>query len=208
MARRGYWGDIVNSPFVSIGTESDNKELFKKANGKHVKVRQPKAHIVSLDYQVCCHTNPQFHFFLLPPPSPSPTCCPSSRPASTLQSTTSCSGCSSPSPAPSLRGSSHRRQQTAREPSLSRWKRRRGRWKGAVVTAVVHRTVAELLLVILTETDHSSQVCISVCCVKECYGQYAVRSSCVCFLSVELRWIPCVTLCYLCQSDNTQDRAG
>ena len=52
---------------------------------------------------------------------------------------------------------------------MSRWKRRRGRWKGAVVTAVVHRTVAELLLIILTETDLSSQVCISVC-VKECYG--------------------------------------
>ena len=76
MARRGYWGDIVNSPFVSIGTESDNKELFKKANGKHVKVRQPKAHIVSLDCQVCCHTNPLPFTppsFPLPSfPSPSP----------------------------------------------------------------------------------------------------------------------------------------
>lgn len=183
MARRGYWGDIVNSPFVSIGTESDNKELFKKTNGKHVKVRQPKPHIVSLDFTVTQSLSlpslllPSLPLPLplptsLPSPSlplpPSPTCCPSSRPASTLQSTTSCSGCSSPSPAPSLRGSSRRKQQTAREPSLSRWKRRRVR--EAVVTAVVYRAVAELLLVIPTETDHSSQVCISMCCVKECYG--------------------------------------
>ena len=74
MARRGYWGDIVNSPFVSIGTESDNKELFKKANGKHIKVRQHKLHIVSLDYQVCCHTK------LLPPPSLPPSFPPSPLP--------------------------------------------------------------------------------------------------------------------------------
>ena len=39
MARRGYWGDIVNSPFISLGIESENKDLFKTANDKHIKVR-------------------------------------------------------------------------------------------------------------------------------------------------------------------------
>lgn len=39
MARRGYWGDIVNSPFISLGIESKNRDLFKTANDKHVKVR-------------------------------------------------------------------------------------------------------------------------------------------------------------------------
>ena len=28
-ARRGYWGDIVNSPYISFGIESENKELLK-----------------------------------------------------------------------------------------------------------------------------------------------------------------------------------
>ena len=37
MARRGYWGDIVNSPYLTLGLESDNKELFHKANTKHTK---------------------------------------------------------------------------------------------------------------------------------------------------------------------------
>ena len=38
MPRRGYWGDLVNSPFVAFGIESENKELFKTVNGKHVNV--------------------------------------------------------------------------------------------------------------------------------------------------------------------------
>lgn len=39
MARRGYWGDIVNSPYLALGLESDNKDLLHKANTKYVKVR-------------------------------------------------------------------------------------------------------------------------------------------------------------------------
>ena len=38
MPQRGYWGDIVNSPYLAFGVRSENKELFKTVNGKHVKV--------------------------------------------------------------------------------------------------------------------------------------------------------------------------
>ena len=34
MAKRSYWGDIVNSPYLALGLESDNKDLFHKANTK------------------------------------------------------------------------------------------------------------------------------------------------------------------------------
>lgn len=36
-ARRGYWGDIVNSPYLAFGTESEEQSLFKTSNGQHVK---------------------------------------------------------------------------------------------------------------------------------------------------------------------------
>ena len=39
MARRGYWGDIVNSPYLGFGIESEEESLFKQANGQHVKVQ-------------------------------------------------------------------------------------------------------------------------------------------------------------------------
>lgn len=38
VARRGYWGDIVNSPYISLGLESDNRDLFQTSNTKHTKV--------------------------------------------------------------------------------------------------------------------------------------------------------------------------
>jgi dynein assembly factor 3 len=34
VAKRSYWGDIVNSPYLALGLESDNKDLFHKANTK------------------------------------------------------------------------------------------------------------------------------------------------------------------------------
>ncbi|XP_068707855.1 dynein axonemal assembly factor 3-like isoform X2 [Montipora foliosa] len=37
IARRGYWGDIINSPHIAFGTESEEKSLFKTSNGQHVK---------------------------------------------------------------------------------------------------------------------------------------------------------------------------
>ena len=37
-ARRGYWGDIVVSPFISMGSWCPNKEMLKTANGRNAKV--------------------------------------------------------------------------------------------------------------------------------------------------------------------------
>ncbi|XP_053545917.1 dynein axonemal assembly factor 3 [Bombina bombina] len=37
---RGYWGDITTSPYIAFGIESEDKSLFKKANGVHVKTAQ------------------------------------------------------------------------------------------------------------------------------------------------------------------------
>lgn len=41
MAVRGYWGDIVSSPYLSFGIETDDKSLLKTQNGQHVKVNTP-----------------------------------------------------------------------------------------------------------------------------------------------------------------------
>ncbi|XP_028331524.1 dynein assembly factor 3, axonemal isoform X1 [Gouania willdenowi] len=37
---RGYWGDIVSSPYLSFGIESDDKGLLKTQNGIHTKTAQ------------------------------------------------------------------------------------------------------------------------------------------------------------------------
>ncbi|KAK3571777.1 hypothetical protein QTP86_018706, partial [Hemibagrus guttatus] len=37
---RGYWGDIVSSPYLSFGVETDNRELLEKQNNQHVKTAQ------------------------------------------------------------------------------------------------------------------------------------------------------------------------
>ncbi|XP_076471331.1 dynein axonemal assembly factor 3-like [Babylonia areolata] len=42
-ARRGYWGDIIISPFVPIGIESEEKSFFKKSNGMHTKTAEDVA---------------------------------------------------------------------------------------------------------------------------------------------------------------------
>ena len=46
MARRGYWGDIVNSPYLTFGLESENKDLFCKANTKHTKAINTYPHFL------------------------------------------------------------------------------------------------------------------------------------------------------------------
>ena len=40
VAVMGYWGDIVSSPYLSFGIESDDKSLLKTQNGQHMKVKQ------------------------------------------------------------------------------------------------------------------------------------------------------------------------
>ncbi|XP_061088794.1 dynein axonemal assembly factor 3-like isoform X2 [Conger conger] len=37
---RGYWGDIVSSPYLSFGIETDNKALLQTQNGQHTKTAQ------------------------------------------------------------------------------------------------------------------------------------------------------------------------
>ncbi|XP_060950947.1 dynein axonemal assembly factor 3-like [Limanda limanda] len=40
VAVRGYWGDIVSSPYLSFGIESDDESLLKRQNAKHIKTAQ------------------------------------------------------------------------------------------------------------------------------------------------------------------------
>uniref|UniRef100_A0A1A7X624 Dynein axonemal assembly factor 3 n=1 Tax=Iconisemion striatum TaxID=60296 RepID=A0A1A7X624_9TELE len=37
---RGYWGDIVSSPYLSFGIETDDESLLKTCNGQHTKTAQ------------------------------------------------------------------------------------------------------------------------------------------------------------------------
>jgi len=37
-ARRGYWGDILVSPYVALGIQCEQQEFFKKANKQYTKV--------------------------------------------------------------------------------------------------------------------------------------------------------------------------
>ncbi|KAF7204526.1 dynein axonemal assembly factor 3 isoform X1 [Nothobranchius furzeri] len=37
---RGYWGDIVSSPYLSFGIESDDESLLKTCNGQYIKTAQ------------------------------------------------------------------------------------------------------------------------------------------------------------------------
>ncbi|XP_035997620.1 dynein assembly factor 3, axonemal isoform X1 [Fundulus heteroclitus] len=37
---RGYWGDIVSSPYLSFGVETDDRSLLKTQNGQHLKTAQ------------------------------------------------------------------------------------------------------------------------------------------------------------------------
>ncbi|XP_074518881.1 dynein axonemal assembly factor 3 [Halichoeres trimaculatus] len=40
VAVRGYWGDIVSSPYLSFGVETEDKELLKTQNEQHIKTAQ------------------------------------------------------------------------------------------------------------------------------------------------------------------------
>ncbi|XP_021420940.2 dynein assembly factor 3, axonemal [Oncorhynchus mykiss] len=45
MALRGYWGDIVSSPYLSFGIETDDEKLLQKQNGQHVKTAQDISYV-------------------------------------------------------------------------------------------------------------------------------------------------------------------
>lgn len=62
MAVRGYWGDIVSSPYLAFGIETDDQSLLKTQNGQHVKV---KCTLVVIEKFGCAHTgkHPNVCFF-------------------------------------------------------------------------------------------------------------------------------------------------
>ncbi|XP_010902966.1 dynein assembly factor 3, axonemal [Esox lucius] len=45
VAVRGYWGDIVSSPYISFGIETDDEKLLKKQNGQHIKTAQDISYV-------------------------------------------------------------------------------------------------------------------------------------------------------------------
>ncbi|CAB4020560.1 Hypothetical predicted protein [Paramuricea clavata] len=51
---RGYWGDIINSPYLAFGIESDEESLFEKKNDVYVKsARDISAHnVTSFMYEI------------------------------------------------------------------------------------------------------------------------------------------------------------
>ncbi|KAM6951017.1 dynein axonemal assembly factor 3 [Aplochiton taeniatus] len=65
VAVRGYWGDIVSSPYLSFGIDTDEEELLKKQNGQHVKTAQDisysnvQALFQSLSCRGCSQSAPQ-----------------------------------------------------------------------------------------------------------------------------------------------------
>ncbi|KAK2870375.1 hypothetical protein QQF64_021658 [Cirrhinus molitorella] len=56
VAVRGYWGDIVSSPYLSFGIEAENKDLLKKHNNQHVKTAQDISEVNVLALFECLST--------------------------------------------------------------------------------------------------------------------------------------------------------
>ncbi|XP_070532829.1 dynein axonemal assembly factor 3-like [Ptychodera flava] len=54
IAKRGYWGDIVTSPYITFGIECDEESLLKTANGVHVKTSKDisEYNVLSLLYEL------------------------------------------------------------------------------------------------------------------------------------------------------------
>ncbi len=54
MAKRGYWGDIKVGPYIGFGIDSENKELFKRANKMYTHSSQHVAeyNILSMFYEL------------------------------------------------------------------------------------------------------------------------------------------------------------
>lgn len=48
VAVRGYWGDIVSSPYLAFGISTDDKSLLKTQNGQHTKVKYALVIIITL----------------------------------------------------------------------------------------------------------------------------------------------------------------
>ncbi|XP_059168514.1 dynein axonemal assembly factor 3-like isoform X2 [Physella acuta] len=65
--RRGYWGDMLVSPYITFGVETEEKSFYKKQNNNHIKTAEDVSefNITSLFYEF---TNKQK--YQLPQPEP------------------------------------------------------------------------------------------------------------------------------------------
>lgn len=61
VAVRGYWGDIVSSPYLSFGIETDDQSLLKTHNGQHIKVQSTAVTDFMFDYS----DSPSLHILFL-----------------------------------------------------------------------------------------------------------------------------------------------
>ncbi|XP_076008062.1 dynein axonemal assembly factor 3 [Genypterus blacodes] len=63
VAVRGYWGDIVSSPYLSFGIETDDESLLKTQNGKHIKTAQDVsfASVQALFRSLACRRDAEKH---------------------------------------------------------------------------------------------------------------------------------------------------
>ncbi|XP_067234666.1 dynein axonemal assembly factor 3-like [Chanodichthys erythropterus] len=74
VAVRGYWGDIVSSPYLSFGIETENKDLLKTQNNQHVKTAQDISEVNILALFECLST--RWRSLLNEGvPNPSSSCC-------------------------------------------------------------------------------------------------------------------------------------
>lgn len=62
MYKRGFWADILISPFISFGVESEEKSLFKTENDEHVKVSTNSCSLIFQMSQDVCVFNIQQMF--------------------------------------------------------------------------------------------------------------------------------------------------
>uniref|UniRef100_A0A673FQC9 Dynein assembly factor 3, axonemal-like n=2 Tax=Sinocyclocheilus rhinocerous TaxID=307959 RepID=A0A673FQC9_9TELE len=74
VAVRGYWGDIVSSPYLSFGIETENKNLLKKQNNQHVKTAQDISEVNVLALFECLSTRGS-SLLNEYEPNPSTSCC-------------------------------------------------------------------------------------------------------------------------------------
>ncbi|RXN36834.1 dynein assembly factor axonemal [Labeo rohita] len=74
VAVRGYWGDIVSSPYLSFGIETENKDLLKKHNNQHVKTAQDISEVNILGLFECLSTRGS-SLLNEDEPKPSRSCC-------------------------------------------------------------------------------------------------------------------------------------
>ncbi|XP_051737433.1 dynein axonemal assembly factor 3-like isoform X1 [Ctenopharyngodon idella] len=74
VAVRGYWGDIISSPYLSFGIETENKDLLKTQNNQHIKTAQDISEVNVLALFECLATRGS-SLLNEDVPNPSSSCC-------------------------------------------------------------------------------------------------------------------------------------